>query len=95
MESLHIITTARALKDNKHSQEKTPPLAGFASMVVPVYLSEVSPVNLRGRITVVNNIFITGGQVVSSIVAGAFSEVKMGWRLAAQLCTYSAFFPPL
>lgn len=91
MESLHIITIARPLKDNKHSR-KTPPLAGFASMVVPVYLSEVSPVHLRGRITVVNNIFITGGQVVSSIVAGAFSEVKMGWRLAAQLCIYSAFF---
>lgn len=53
---------------------------GFASMAVPVYLSEVSPLHLRGRITVVNNIFITGGQVVSSIVAGAFSEVKMGWR---------------
>lgn len=53
---------------------------GFASMVVPVYLSEVSPVELRGRITVVNNIFITGGQTVSAIVAGAFSEVTMGWR---------------
>lgn len=53
---------------------------GFASMAVPVYLSEVSPVELRGRITVVNNIFITGGQVISAIVSGIFSEVPMGWR---------------
>lgn len=55
-------------------------LTGFASMAVPVYLSEVSPVELRGRITVVNNIFITGGQVISAIVSGIFSEVPMGWR---------------
>ncbi|KAG0728729.1 Proton myo-inositol cotransporter [Chionoecetes opilio] len=53
---------------------------GLASMVVPVYLSEVSPVEIRGRVTVVNNIFITGGQLVSSIISGAFSEVPMGWR---------------
>ena len=55
-------------------------LTGFASMAVPVYLSEVSPVEMRGRITVVNNIFITGGQVISAIVSGIFSEVAMGWR---------------
>lgn len=59
-------------------------------MVVPVYLSEVSPVELRGRITVVNNIFITGGQTVSAIVAGAFSEVTMGWRL--ELLLYIMLF---
>ncbi|KAK8382803.1 hypothetical protein O3P69_011385 [Scylla paramamosain] len=56
------------------------PASGFASMAVPVYLSEVSPVELRGRITVVNNIFITGGQVISAVVSGIFSEVTMGWR---------------
>ncbi|XP_053635984.1 proton myo-inositol cotransporter isoform X2 [Cherax quadricarinatus] len=53
---------------------------GFASMSVPVYLSESSPVELRGRITVTNTLFITGGQAVASVICGAFSSVPEGWR---------------
>ncbi|XP_045605756.1 proton myo-inositol cotransporter isoform X2 [Procambarus clarkii] len=53
---------------------------GFASMSVPVYLSESSPVELRGRMTVTNTLFITGGQTVASIICGAFSTVTEGWR---------------
>ncbi|XP_069983960.1 proton myo-inositol cotransporter isoform X3 [Penaeus vannamei] len=53
---------------------------GMASMSVPVYLSESSPADLRGRITVTNNIFITGGQLIASVICGAFSKVPQGWR---------------
>ena len=34
---------------------------GIASMVVPVYLSEVSPTEVRGTVVAVNNAVITAG----------------------------------
>ncbi|XP_043824586.1 LOW QUALITY PROTEIN: proton myo-inositol cotransporter [Dromiciops gliroides] len=54
---------------------------GIASMTVPVYIAEVSPPNLRGRLVTVNTLFITGGQFFASVVDGAFSYLpKDGWR---------------
>ncbi|KAG7168654.1 Proton myo-inositol cotransporter-like 2 [Homarus americanus] len=53
---------------------------GFASMAVPVYLSESAPVELRGRLTVTNTLFITGGQTVAGIVCGSFATTSHGWR---------------
>lgn len=55
--------------------------AGIASMTVPVYIAEVSPPNLRGRLVTINTLFITGGQFFASVVDGAFSYLqKDGWR---------------
>ncbi|XP_068958995.1 proton myo-inositol cotransporter isoform X2 [Petaurus breviceps papuanus] len=54
---------------------------GIASMTVPVYIAEVSPPNLRGRLVTVNTLFITGGQFFASVVDGGFSYLpKDGWR---------------
>ena len=54
---------------------------GLASMTVPMYIAEVAPVSVRGKLVTVNNCFITGGQFVASIVAGTFSfDTKNGWR---------------
>lgn len=33
---------------------------GFVSMTIPMYLAETAPPSLRGTLTVVNNLFITG-----------------------------------
>ena len=55
-------------------------LVGFASMTVPVYIAECAPSEVRGRLIVVNNLFITGGQFVASVVDGVFSKVPHGWR---------------
>ncbi len=59
-------------------------------MTVPVYLAEAAPASIRGRLLVLNNMFITGsphapllmlgGQCIAGIVDGAFSEVPDGWR---------------
>ena len=50
-------------------------------MTVPVYIAEVSPPNLRGRLVTINTLFITGGQFFASVVDGAFSYLqKDGWR---------------
>ncbi|XP_071389223.1 proton myo-inositol cotransporter-like isoform X2 [Centroberyx affinis] len=54
---------------------------GIASMTVPVYIAEVSPPHLRGQLVTVNNLFITGGQFIASVVDGAFSYMQHdGWR---------------
>ncbi|CAL4117250.1 unnamed protein product, partial [Meganyctiphanes norvegica] len=53
---------------------------GLASMSVPMYLSEVAPADFRGRLVVVNNAFITGGQFIASLLCGALSTTNNGWR---------------
>ena len=53
---------------------------GLASMTVPMYLAECSPINLRGRLTVLDNMAVTGGQFVAGIIDFAFSYTRQGWR---------------
>ena len=54
---------------------------GLASMTVPMYIAECSPYHLRGRMVTLNNMFITGGQLIASIMAGIFSYASVnGWR---------------
>lgn len=54
---------------------------GFASMTVPVYVAEAAPPAIRGRLVTLNQLFITIGILISSVIAGAFSELKTtGWR---------------
>lgn len=54
---------------------------GLASMTVPVYVAEASPAHLRGQLVTLNNVFITGGQFVASIIDGIFcTNKKDGWR---------------
>jgi MFS transporter, SP family, solute carrier family 2 (myo-inositol transporter), member 13 len=44
---------------------------GVASMIVPVYISEVTPTELRGKMVAVNNFTITAGQLIASGIAFA------------------------
>lgn len=54
---------------------------GLASVTVPMYIAEAAPAHLRGRLVTMNNLFITGGQFIASLIAGGFSYVKhSGWR---------------
>ncbi|XP_029104526.1 proton myo-inositol cotransporter-like isoform X2 [Scleropages formosus] len=54
---------------------------GIASMTVPVYIAEASPPHQRGRLVTINTLFITGGQLIASIIDGAFSYLRRdGWR---------------
>ena len=49
-------------------------------MTVPMYLAECSPIHLRGRLTVLDNMAVTGGQFVAGIIDFAFSYTRQGWR---------------
>ena len=63
-------------------------------MTVPMYIAEVSPPHIRGRLVSINNVFITGGQFVASCVDGLFSTDEVnGWRFVQLVChaTYRSF----
>ena len=55
---------------------------GIAAMAVPMYIAELAPTEMRGKLVVVNNMFITGGQFVATVIDGAFSYlgINVGWR---------------
>ena len=56
---------------------------GAASFVVPLYIAELAPSAMRGRLVTMNVLFITLGQVVAYIVGWGFAEYgsrETGWR---------------
>lgn len=53
---------------------------GSAAAIVPMYIAEVSPAKYRGRMVGLDNMCITGGQLVSYGIGAAFSSVTGGWR---------------
>ena len=53
---------------------------GLASMAVPLYIAEAAPPASRGQLVTLNNVFITGGQFISCVIAGLFSKQAGGWR---------------
>lgn len=53
---------------------------GSAAMVVPLYIAEIAPTKVRGRLIGLNNMSITGGQVISYGIGAAFANVDNGWR---------------
>ncbi|PYI00250.1 general substrate transporter [Aspergillus sclerotiicarbonarius CBS 121057] len=53
---------------------------GSAAMVVPLYIAEIAPARARGRLIGLNNMSITGGQIISYAIGAAFADVSHGWR---------------
>ncbi|XP_077868444.1 proton myo-inositol cotransporter-like [Saccoglossus kowalevskii] len=54
---------------------------GLASMTVPMYIAEAAPADMRGRLILINSMFITGGQFIACVLDGAFSyDKENGWR---------------
>ena len=53
---------------------------GFASMLAPLYLAEISPARQRGAIVSLNQLCITGGILVSYLVGFALASAAGGWR---------------
>ncbi|XP_037073146.1 proton myo-inositol cotransporter-like [Pollicipes pollicipes] len=68
---------------------------GLSSMSVPIYISEAAPAAVRGRLVTVNVAFVTGGQLVASLVCGAFAAVPHGWRYMLGLAAVPALVQTL
>ncbi|KAJ5683219.1 hypothetical protein N7462_006384 [Penicillium macrosclerotiorum] len=64
---------------------------GSASAVTPLYISEVAPSYVRGRLVTTMCLLITGGQVVAYVIGWLFSEMIGGWRWIVGLGTGPAF----
>lgn len=47
-------------------------------MVVPIYLSDISPSEIRGTIVTMNVIFITSGQLIAYLIC---LSLDRNWRL--------------
>jgi len=71
---------------------------GIASLVVPVYLSEISPVEVRGTVVAFDILLLTSGQFISSVIAWLLGH---NWRVMLGLAAIpssiqfvSMFFMP-
>ena len=53
---------------------------GAASLTVPLYLAELSPTELRGKVVTANTLCVAFGQFSAGMVDGAFADVNEGWR---------------
>ncbi|EEB09308.1 myo-inositol transporter Itr1 [Schizosaccharomyces japonicus yFS275] len=53
---------------------------GLASLIVPLYLSELAPAKFRSRLVIVYVLMITLGQVIAYAIDAAFEYHKAGWR---------------
>ena len=67
---------------------------GGASTVVPVYLAELAPYEIRGSITGRNELAIVVGQlsafVVNAIIGNVFGNVAGVWRIMFAICALPA-----
>ena len=53
---------------------------GAASLTVPLYLAELSPKELRGKVVTANTLCVAFGQFSAGMVDGLFTDVHEGWR---------------
>ncbi|RAH41490.1 putative MFS myo-inositol transporter [Aspergillus brunneoviolaceus CBS 621.78] len=65
---------------------------GGASLVTPLYISELAPSHERGRLVTILCLLITGGQVIAYIVGWLLSNTPGGWRYIVGLGMVPAIF---
>jgi MFS family permease len=53
---------------------------GASSLVVPMYIAELSPVSIRGGPVILQQLAISGGILISYVLDFAFDSAGWGWR---------------
>ena len=65
---------------------------GIASFVAPLYISEIAPVDIRGKLVSINQLALTGGIVVSYLIDYVFADTQAWrWMFAIALIPAAAF----
>jgi SP family myo-inositol transporter-like MFS transporter 13 len=64
---------------------------GVASGAVPLYITELAPAELRGRLVTIQSLFITGGQVFAYMIGWIFATFPHGWRFMVGIGAIPAF----
>lgn len=54
---------------------------GLGSLLSPLFISEIAPKIFRGRLTVINSLWLTGGQLIAYSIGAGLSKMHNGWRL--------------
>ncbi|RAL16545.1 putative MFS myo-inositol transporter [Aspergillus homomorphus CBS 101889] len=65
---------------------------GGASLVTPLYISELAPSHARGRLVTILCLLITGGQVIAYVIGWLFSNTSAGWRYIVGIGMIPAIF---
>lgn len=65
---------------------------GIASFVAPLYISEIAPVAIRGKLVSINQVALTSGIVISYLIDYAFAGAQAWrWMFALALVPAAAF----
>ncbi|QLG75015.1 hypothetical protein HG535_0H03420 [Zygotorulaspora mrakii] len=70
---------------------------GIGSLISPLFISEIAPKMIRGRLTVINSLWLTGGQLIAYGCGAGLTHVNNGWRILVGLsliptCIQFGFF---
>lgn len=68
---------------------------GVSSMIVPVYIGECAPLEVRGLLVTANCLLITGGQLAAALLCGAVSGWPQGWRWSLGVAGFPALLQML
>lgn len=58
---------------------------GIGSLLAPLFISEIAPKHIRGRLTVINSLWLTGGQLIAYACGAGLNKVHNGWRILVGL----------
>lgn len=58
---------------------------GIGSLISPLFISEIAPKMIRGRLTVINSLWLTGGQLIAYGCGAGLVHVHNGWRILVGL----------
>ncbi|KAL8292806.1 hypothetical protein RQP46_000500 [Phenoliferia psychrophenolica] len=54
---------------------------GIAAVVCAVYIGELAPTKVRGKLVAIQSVMITGGQCIANGVAAGLDKTHHGWRI--------------
>ncbi|KAK4405707.1 Sugar transport protein 8 [Sesamum angolense] len=64
---------------------------GFGNEAVPLFLSEIAPINHRGAVNILFQLLVTVGILVANLINYGTSMMKHGWRISLGLAAVPGF----